>query len=327
MKAFVLKKYGNEQGLELKEIDKPKVKNDELLIKVHATSVNRTDCAMMEAYPFVWRFYMGLFKPRKNMVLGTEFAGEVVELGANVSDFKIGDRVFGFHDQGAGAHAEFTVVSTQKAVAKLPNEISYANAAVSLEGAHYAINFINKVKVDSNTKVMVNGASGGIGSAAVQLCENLGASISATCQNKDIELIKSLGATKVIDYTTDDFTKDNDQYDFVFDTVGKSTFNKCKPILKPGGIYISSELGPGTQNIWLSLFTPLTCKLPGKKGKKVMFPIPSDILGSLKLIKDLMLQSKFKPVIDKTYSFEQIPEAFSYVRQGLKTGNVSIKIQ
>lgn len=327
MKAFVLKKYGNEQGLELKEIDKPKVKNDELLIKVHATSVNRTDCAMMEAYPFVWRFYMGLFKPRKNMVLGTEFAGEVVELGANVSDFKIGDRVFGFHDQGAGAHAEFTVVSTQKAVAKLPNEISYANAAVSLEGAHYAINFINKVKVDCNTKVMVNGASGGIGSAAVQLCENLGASISATCQNKDIELIKSLGATKVIDYTTDDFTKDNDQYDFVYDTVGKSTFNKCKPILKPGGIYISSELGPGTQNIWLSLFTPLTCKLPGKKGKKVMFPIPSDILGSLKLIKDLMLQSKFKPVIDKTYSFEQIPEAFSYVRQGLKTGNVSIKIQ
>lgn len=325
MKAFVLTKYGNEQGLELKQIDKPGANKEEILVKVHAASVNRTDCAMMEAYPFVWRFYMGIVKPKKNMVLGTEFAGEIVEVGNNVSEFKIGDRVFGFHDQGASAHAEFTIVNVKKAVLKLPDDIDYEQAAVSVEGAHYAINFINKVKVNNNTKVMINGASGGIGSAAVQLCKNLGATISATCQTKDIELIKALGASKVIDYTKNDFTKDNEQYDFVFDTVGKSTFNKCKPILKPGGIYISSELGPGTQNIWLALFTPLTSMLPGKNGKKVKFPTPVNIMDSLNIVKNLMKQNKFKPVIDRCYNFEQIPDAFNYVRQGLKTGNVGIR--
>lgn len=327
MKAFVLNNYGSESNLELKQVEKPKPKAIDIIVKVQAASVNRTDCAMMEAYPFIWRFYMGLLKPKKNMILGTEFAGEVVEVGENVTEFKAGDRVFGFHDQGSGAHAEFLSINVKKAVAKLAHTISFEQAAVSLEGAHYAINFINKVKVDSSKKVMINGASGGIGSALLQFCVNIGASVTATCRGKDAEQIKSLGATKVIDYTQQDFTKDDESYDYVFDSVGKSTFNKCKPILKTNGIYISSELGPGTQNIWLTLFTPITCKFPGKKGKKVKFPVPVDIKGSLAMVNDLMMQGKFKPVIDKIHSFEEIPEAFQYVRQGLKTGNVGIRFK
>jgi NADPH:quinone reductase-like Zn-dependent oxidoreductase len=325
MKAFIHTKYGVIEALKLVEIDKPKPRNNEVLIKVEATSVNRTDCAMLNAYPFVWRFYMGLFKP-KDCKLGTEFSGKVVDIGKEVELFKVGDKVYGLHDQGLGSHAEYISLPEEMAITNIPENTSYKQAAVSSEGAHYAYNVVNKVNITKGQKILINGASGGIGSAALQLVKNLNAEVTAVCDTKNIDLMKSLGADKTIDYTKEDFTKDNEKYDYVFDTVGKSTFSKCKALLNPGGIYVSSELGPWMQNVFFALFTPITCKLPWKKGKKVIFPIPVDMKGSLAYIKNLMEQGKYKAVIDKEYPFEKIPEAFKYVNQGLKTGNVVITI-
>jgi NADPH:quinone reductase-like Zn-dependent oxidoreductase len=325
MKAFIHTKYRAIDALKLTEINKPTPKKNEVLIKVYATSVNRTDCAMLNASPFTWRFFMGVFKP-KNCVLGTEFAGEIEAVGSEVGSFKVGNKVFGLHDQGLRAHAEYIVLAINKAFTTIPADTSFAQAAVSTESAHYALNFINKVNISEGEKIMINGATGGIGSSVLQFVKNMGAIVTAVCNTKNLDLMKSMGADKIIDYTKDDFTKDSEKYDYIFDTVGKSSFSKCKPLLNPGGVYISSELGPWMQNVFYALFTPLSSKLPWKKGEKVVFPIPSDIKGSLVIIKSLMEQGKFKAVIDREYLFEQIPEAFKYVDQGLKTGNVPIII-
>lgn len=325
MKAILHTKYRDINSLKISDVQKPTPKADELLVKVHSSSVNRTDCAMLNAYPFVWRFYMGILKP-KNYILGTEFAGKVVETGSEVRNFNVGNKVFGFHDQGLGAHAEYLCISEKKAVNQMPENIDYSTASTSIEGTHYAINFLNKVKLNAGDKVLINGACGGIGSALLQLSVNMGANVTAVCDTKTMELMQSLGATTVIDYTRDDFTKTREKYDFVFDSVGKSTFGKCKPILKPNGVYISSELGPGMQNVFYSLLTPITSKFPWNKGKKVKFPIPTDVNGSVKSIKELIELGKFKPVIDRVYSIDQVKEAFSYVDKGLKTGNVVLSI-
>ena len=202
----------------------------------------------------------------------------------------------------------------------MPENCSYAQAAASAEAAHYAYNFINKVNLKPGQKVLVNGATGGIGSAAVQMLTQMGIQVTAVVNTKNLELVKSLGANQVIDYTKEDFTKDTEKYDFIFDAVGKSTFGKCKHLLKPNGIYISSELGPGAQNPFLALFTPMM------GGKKVIFPLPSDIKGSLVYIKNLIELGKFKPVIEKEYPLEEIAEAYRYVASGQKTGNVVINL-
>ena len=323
MKAIVYQKYGSPDVLHLGEVEKPIPKDNEVLIKVYATTVNRTDSATIRAIPFFARFYTGMFKPKKT-IPGTEFAGKIEEIGKNVKSLKVGDKVFGFDDQGSGSHAQYMTISEDKAIT-IPKNITYEQAAASTEGAHYAYNFIKKVNIKSGQNVLVNGATGAIGSAAVQLLKYFDVNVTAVCDTKNIDLVKSLGANKVIDYTKEDFTKDEEKYNFVFDAVGKSSFAKCKPLLQSGGIYISSDLGYMAQNVFLPLITPIIKPMIGNK--KTVFPIPTDIRGSILLFKKLIEKGKFKAVIDRKYPFEQIIEAYKYVEKGQKKGNVVITVE
>ncbi len=326
MKAIVYNKYGPPDVLKLKEVEKPTPKDNEVLIRVYATTVNRTDCANLSAKPFIMRFTLGLFKPR-NQIMGTEFAGEIKTVGKDVALLKVGDKVFGFDDSGLSSYADYMVISEDKGLTTMPNNITFEQAAACIEGAHYGYNFINKVNLKSGDKVLVNGASGGIGSATVQLLKYFGADVTAVCNTKNIELVKSLGASRVIDYTKEDFTKDNEKYNFVFDSVGKSSFGKCKPLLKPGGVYISSELGWLAQNLFFSLATAIFGSMPGQSRKKVKFPYPPNIKRTILLLKKLIEDGKFKSVIDRSYPLEEITEAFRYVLEGQKTGNVVITLE
>ena len=324
MKAIIYTKYGPPDVLQLKEVAKPTPKDNEVLIKVYATTVNRTDCATVRAKPFFARLFTGMFKPKKQ-IPGTEFAGIIEAVGKNVTSFKVDDKVFGFDDQGSGSHAQYTIISEDNGLTIVPGNITFEQAAASTEGAHYAYNFIKKVNLKAGQKVLVNGATGAIGSAAVQLLKYFDVNVTAVCNTKNIELVKSLGADKVIDYTKEDFTIDEEKYNFVFDAVGKSSFFKCKPLLQSGGIYISSDLGYMAQNIFLPLITPIIKPLIGNK--KTIFPLPTDIRGSILLIKKLIEEGKFKAVIDREYPLEQIVEAYRYVETGQKTGNVVITLE
>ncbi len=292
-------------------------------MKVYATTVNRTDCAIIRAKPFFVRIITGIFGPKRHTP-GTEFAGKIEAVGKKISSLKVGDKVFGFDDDGSGAHAQYLTIEEDK-VLTIPDNISYEQAAASSEGAHYAYNFINKVNIKKGQHALVNGATGAIGSAAVQLLKYFDVSVTAVCATKNTELIKSLGADKVIDYTKEDFTKDKEKYDFVFDTVGKSSFFKCRYLLKPGGIYISSDLGYMAQNIFLPLITPVI--KPMIKNKKTIFPLPTNIKRSLLLIKNLTEENKFKPLIDRRFCLEEIIEAYKYVEKGEKIGNVVITVK
>lgn len=323
MKAIIYTKYGSPDVLKLKEVNKPVPEDNEVLIKIVASTVNRTDCATIRAKPFFMRIATGLFKPKKQ-IPGTEYAGEIEAVGKSVLSLKVGDKVFGFDDQGAGAHAQYTTMPEDKVV-MMPDGISYEQAAASIEGAHYAYNFINKVSLEKGQRVLVNGATGAIGSAAVQLLKYYDVNVTAVCATKNIELVKSLGADRVIDYTKEDFTKDAAKYNLVFDAVGKSSFFKCKHLLQTGGVYISSDLGYMAQNIFLPLITPFIKAMIGNK--KTIFPMPTDVRGSIVLIKWLIEQGKYKAVIDRKYPLEQIAEAYRYVEKGQKTGNVVITVE
>lgn len=320
MKAIEHKKYGSPDVLHLAEVEKLIPEDRELLIKVYAATVNRTDCAMLRAKPFIMRIFTGLFKPRKS-ILGTDFAGEIEAVGKDVKSFNVGDRVFGFDDSGVSSHAEYMTISEDNALATMPKSLSYEQAAASIEGTHYAYNFINKVEIKVGQKVLVNGATGAIGSAAVQLLKYYGAEVTAICDGKHFELVKSTGADNVIDYTQEDFTKIDERFSYVFDAVGKSTFSKCKLLLEPGGNYISSELGPWAQNIFFSMITPLLGK------KKVKFPLPVNRKRSVLFIKKLIEEEKFKAVIDRKYPLDRTADAFRYVEKGQKTGNVIITME
>ena len=321
MKAFVYTKYGPPDGLQLKEIDTPVPEDDEVLIKVHTTTVNRTDCATIRAKPFFARIITGLIRPNKH-IPGTEFSGEIESVGKKIKNLNVRQKVFGFDDQGAQSHAQYLTIKKDKVVA-MPEKLSYEQAAASSEGAHYAYNFINKVDLQKGQHVLVNGATGAIGSAAVQLLKYFEAHVTAVCSTKNIALIESLGADRVIDYRQEDFTKGAEKYHFVFDTVGKSSFFKCRRILYPGGVYISSDLGFLSQNIYLPLITPVIKPLMGHK--KTVAPFPINIERTLGLVKNLIEQGKFKAVIDrKTFPFDQIVDAYKYVEKGHKTGNVVI---
>lgn len=317
MKASIRRNYCSPSQLKIEQIEKPIPKDDEVLIKVCATTVNRTDCANLTAKPFIMRFVLGLFKPRK-IVVGTDFAGEVVSIGKNVNSTKIGDRVFGFNDTGVGSQAEYLATSLNN-IFVIPKNIDFKLAAASLEGAHYAYSCIHKVNIETGHSILINGATGGIGSALLQLVRQYNVQITATCNTKNIELIKSLGADKIFDYTKEDFTNKPEKYDFVFDTVGKSTFGKCKSILNKNGVYISSELGPYSQNFFYPLLNSIS-------KKKVMFPIPLNTRKTIPYITSQLEKGNFKPVIDREYLLEDISKAYDYVIKGLKTGNVLINL-
>jgi NADPH:quinone reductase-like Zn-dependent oxidoreductase len=268
------------------------------------------------------RLVLGLFRPKKP-IPGTSFAGEIVEVGSSISSFKPGDRVFGFDDEVAGGQAEYLAISEDK-LATIPDIIGYAEAAASPEGGHYALNFINKVDLKPGDKVMVYGATGAIGSAGVQLLKHVGAEVTAVCSGRNVEVVKSLGADRVIDYTKEDFSNDAQRYVFVMDAVGKVSFFRCKKLLQPGGVYGSSDLGFLAQNMYLPLLSPLLKLLFGNR--YTIFPLPVNIKRSLLLLQQLMADGEFKPLIDREYPFEEIVAAYQYVQKGHKTGNVVINM-
>lgn len=318
MRAAIRRKYCSPNQIIIDSIDKPTPKEDEVLIKVNASTVNRTDCANLTAKPFIiMRLVLGLMKPKK-IILGTDFSGEIISIGKNVNSFEIGDRVFGFIDTGSESHAEY-LTTTEENLFPIPEKIDYKQAAASLEGANYAYTFIHKVNIHQGQNILINGATGGIGSALLQIARQFDVKITATCNTKNIDLIKSLGADKIYDYTKEDFTDYNDKYDFIFDAVGKSTFGKCKPLLKEKGIYISSELGPYAQNMFLPIWTSIS-------NKKVIFPIPYSKQKTIPYVSNLLKTGKFTPIIDREYLLEDISKAYEYVITGQKTGNVIINI-
>ena len=302
------------------EVQKPTVRTDEVLVKVHATTVNRTDCGFRAGKPFLARVVYGLTRPRVP-VLGNEFAGVVEAVGSDVASLAVGDRVFGYDDGRFGAHAQYMSVPEGGSLATMPPNVTFEEAAPITEGSHYALSFIRAAKIQSGQEVLVHGATGAIGSAAVQLLKSLGAYITAVCDTANVELVKGLGADRVVDYTAEDFTKDDQTYDVVLDAVGKSSFGRCKRLLKPGGTYLSSELGPLSQNPILALVTPLF------GGKKVRFPIPRHDEEMVRYLKDLVVSGAFTPIIDRHYSLDQIVEAYTYVETGQKIGNVVISVE
>ena len=317
MKAAIRRNYGLPNQIKVESVDAPIPRENELLVRVYATTINRTDCANLTAKPFIMRFVLGLIKP-KQIILGTDFSGEIMSKGENVKLFEIGDKVLGFNDVGSGSQAEYITV-TEDDLFRIPENIDYKLAAASLEGASYAYAFVHKVNIMPSQNILINGATGGIGSALIQFVRQYNVKITATCNTKNIGLIKSLGADKIYDYTKEDFTDDEDKYDFIFDAVGKSTFGKCKKILKENGVYISSELGPYAQNIFYALFAFVS-------NKKVIFPIPFPKQKSIPYIISLLEKGIFKPVIDKEYSLEDVSKAYEYVMTGQKTGNVILNV-
>jgi len=317
MKASIRRNYCSPSQLKIEEIEKPNPKDDEVLIRVYTTTVNRTDCANLTAKPFIMRCVLGLFKPRK-IIVGTDFAGEVISIGKNVNSVNIGDRVFGFNDTGSESQAEYLTTVAENIFA-IPKKIEYKQAAASLEGAHYAYSFIHKVNIKSGQRILINGATGAIGSALLQFVRQYDVKIAATCNTKNIELIQTLGADKIFDYTKEDFTDKGEKYDFVFDTVGKSSFGKCKSILNKKGVYISSELGPYSQNLFFPLFNSIT-------SKKVIFPIPYNKRETIPYISSQLEKGILKPVIDREYHLKDISKAYEYVIKGEKIGNVLINL-
>ncbi len=319
MKAIVYSKYGPPEVAQLMEVPQPLPKDNEVLVKVYSSTVNRTDSGLRSAEYFISRFFTGLFRP-KYQILGCEFAGIVEEIGQYVTTFKIGDKIFGFNDKTFGGHGEYLTITETDAITTIPEGFSFDEAAAFTEGAHYALKDIRAAKVERGQNVLVYGATGAIGSAAVQLLKHFGAIVTAVCGTKYLSLVKSLGADTVIDYQTQDFTKTEVKFEFIFDSVGKSSFGQCKPLLTEKGIYISTELGKNGENLLFALTTPIW------GGKRLLFPIPSITKQDVMFLKELVEKGKYKPVIDKHYNLNQIVEAYKYVESGQKTGNVILKI-
>ncbi|MEM1328355.1 MAG: NAD(P)-dependent alcohol dehydrogenase [Bacteroidota bacterium] len=318
MKAAIRRKYGSPDLISIADITRPTPKSNEVLLKVHATTVNRTDCAILTASYLIMRLYLGLIRPRQ-IILGTDVAGEVVEIGEGVTEYKVGDRVFGFRDEGLGSQAEYVAISNER-IFRIPEEITYAQAAASLEAAHCAYGFLQKIKLEDGQSVLVNGATGAIGSALLQMIRQHDIHITATCRVQHFDLVKQLGADQIYDYEQEDVMKKGGQYDYVFDAVGKRTFGSSQPVMKSKSAYISSELGLYGQNIFYALKTAKSTT------KKVIFPLPEITSNSIPYIIDLLERGLFQPVIDRHYSLNQVRKAYAYVMSGQKVGNVVLAV-
>ena len=320
MKAAVYSRYGGPEVVNVIEIAAPVPNVNEVLIKIRAVTVNRTDTGFRSAEYLISRLFSGLWRPT-HRVLGCEFSGEVVTVGKNVRAYKVGDRIFGYDDRNFGAHAEYKVISEKGPIALIPKGIDYIQAAALTEGSHYALGNIRAANVKAGDTILVYGATGAIGSAAVQLLKHLGTFVVAVANTKNLELVRSLGADEVIDYQTQNFMKTAHRFDFVFDAAGKSSFGACKHLMKSRGIYISTELGKRWENIWLALTTPL------RKGKKVLFPLPTIDKHDMLYLQKLSEQGLFSPVIDRHYFLDEIVQAHRYVETGQKTGNVIVTMR
>ena len=319
MKAAVVSRYGRPDVVRIADVPKPAVRDDGVLIRVHATTVNRTDCGYRAAKPFFIRLFSGLVRPRAS-ILGTEFAGVVEEVGAKVHSVTIGDRVYGYVEGAFGAHAEYLSMPADGWVVPMPAGLTFEQAAPSTEGAHYALSAIRRANIGSGDSVLVYGATGAIGSAAVQLLKSIGATVTAVCAGEHVKLVRDLGADRVIDYTVEDFTNDHDVYDAVFDAVGKCTFGQCRRMLKPRGVFLSTDLGPLWQNPFLALITPPF------RGRRVTFPAPLTDRETITYLGELVGSGQFRPVIDRTYQLDDVVAAYRYVETGQKIGNVVLTV-
>ena len=316
MKAIVYQKYGPPEVLLLKEVERPSPKDDEVLIKVYATTVTAGDWKTRKADSFALRFLFGLIRPKKN-ILGFEFAGEIESVGEDVKLFKKGDQIFGLSIVG-GAYAEYMCLPEEGVMALKPSNLTFDESAAGTSGAVAALQGLRLGNIKSGQKILIYGASGSLGTFAIQIAKSIGAEVTGVCSTTNLELVKSLGANSVIDYTKEDFSKNGETYDIIFDTVGKSSYSQSKGSLKERGVYVSSwPTGP------LLLQVLWTARLGSKKAK-IMTENPS--LKSLMFIKGLIEAGKLNAVIDKRYPLEQMVEAHRYVETGHKKGNVVITV-
>jgi NADPH:quinone reductase-like Zn-dependent oxidoreductase len=319
MKAAIATRYGPPEVVHVTDVPRPAPGADEFLLRVHATTVNRTDCGFRSGHPWFIRGFTGITKP-KHTVLGNEFAGVVEAVGEDVSRFAVGDRIFGYNDNRFGGHAEHLTISQDAAVATMPDGRDFETMVPATEGSHYALAYIRAAGVDDRSEVLVYGATGAIGSAAVQILKCLGARVTAVCSGDHFDLVARLGADRVVDRRTTDFTADRQRYDFVFDAVGKCSFGQCRNLLKPRGIWSSTDMGPLSQNPLLVLATRFS------RGRRVLFPFPKIDREMVEYLKGLVDTGRFTPLVDRAYPLEQIVDAYRYVETQEKIGNVVITV-
>ncbi|MFI5281955.1 MAG: NAD(P)-dependent alcohol dehydrogenase [Candidatus Dormibacterales bacterium] len=318
MKAVVCDRYGLPDVLHLEDVARPIPKDDEVLIKVHATTVTRTDCGWRDPRPYFFvRIFVGLLKPRRP-ILGMEVAGEVVAAGARVTEFQDGDQVFGI--SGFGAHAEFVCVRESAPLGLKPAGVAFVEAAPVCDGGCTALSCLRQVDLRSGQRIVIYGATGSIGTAAVQVAKHLGAEVTAVCSQKSVGLVKSLGADEVIDYEHEDFTKNGKTYDVIFDAVGKHSFRRCRRSLKSGGTYVSTDLG----FMWHLPILIAWTRWVGTK--RAALGIARYTKQDVVLLQKLVQAGAYRAVIDRSYPLEQVVDAARYVETGQKIGNVVLTV-
>jgi NADPH:quinone reductase-like Zn-dependent oxidoreductase len=320
MRAVVNTEYGGPEVLRILEVEPPVPAADEVLVEVHATTVNRTDCGFRAPRPWFIRLFAGVRRP-KHTILGTEFAGVVVEVGANVLEFAVGDEVFGVNANRFGAHAEYVCVRENAPIAVKPARTSFEEAAAVCDGAILAMTCLTWPELRAGQSILIYGASGSIGTAGVQLAKRIGANVTAVCNTENLEVVRSLGADEIIDHTVDDFTANGRTYDVVFDAVGKRSFGECKGSLNEGGSYVSTDLGPYSQNVPLMLWTRFT------GSKRAAMPFPRYTKAKVLELKKLIEANEYRAVIDRTYPLENAVDATRYVETEQKTGNVVLVVR
>ncbi|CAI8954656.1 NADPH:quinone reductase [Brevibacillus sp. IT-7CA2] len=320
MKAIVYEQYGPPNVLQLREVTKPVPKDDEVLIKVYAATAAAGDWRLRKADPFLARLFNGLWKPRKIKILGFELAGVVESTGSGVSKFKPGDAIYAACGNGFGAYAEYKCLPENGCIALKPSNMSFEEAAAVPVGAYTALQFLRKGTIQRGRRVLVYGASGSVGTYAVQLAKHFGAEVTGVCSTSNVELVRSLGADRIIDYTKENFEDDGTVYDIIFDTVGKSPFQSCVERLTPNGFYLRAvHFSP--LPIVRGLWTNMTSR------KKVIGGATKENAEDLRFLKELIEAGKLRPIIDRIYPLEQAAEAHSYVELGHKKGNVVLTVR